>query len=43
MERGETRMTIKQIAEHVIEHNKLTPDEIYDLEWELKQLRIKLS
>ena len=36
-------MTIKQIAEHTIEYHKLTLDEIYDLEWELKQLRIKLS
>jgi predicted transcriptional regulator len=36
-------LTPKQIAEHIIEHYKLTPDEVYELEWELKQLRIKLS
>ena len=36
-------MTIEQIAEHIVANYKLTPDEIFELEWKLKELRIKLS
>jgi hypothetical protein len=33
--------TVQQIAEHVIEFYKLTPDEIYELEEKLYDLRKK--
>ena len=38
-----TNYTVLQIAEHIVTFYKLTPDEIYDLELALKELRIKQS
>jgi hypothetical protein len=38
-----TNHTILQIAEHVVTFYKLTPDEIYELELVLKELRNKQS
>jgi len=43
MSKKKAKMTIKQLAEHVVYWQSLTPDEIFELEWKLKEIRVKQS